>query len=395
MTKFKSRGFTLVELLVVLAIIGTLVALLLPAIQAARESARMTHCQNNLRQIALAVQQFENDHQYFPPARLHNRPGDTTAMCGGGEPSWVVRVLPYLGHTASYDQWDVYRRYADHPEHLRNEILNVFLCPSRRSPSDALQHETYRYEEYEEDVASLDWSAYDHVELAQSATNSQAGLPDVAMFAGLTLMDMTPLVTFVPVLCPVCSPSPPEEPPEPSPEEGEQPIAPPVLRVDYPSGSLGDYAANHGDPSPGFIGLATDFAFGGNGTGVIITSRRKCDDAGLAAGWIDRVAVADVPDGLSKTLLVGERHVVAEQFGVPPIDGPIFDGTHLPSIASVAGEEFPISPGPQFEADSNYTFGSWHAGVCHFAFADGSVHRIVNDIDPVALGRLANRADQR
>ena len=116
----------------------------------------------------------------------------------------------------------------------------------------------------------------------------------------------------------------------------------PILRVDYPSGSLGDYAANHGDPSPGFIGLPSDFAFGGNGTGVIISSRPKCGDNGAPVGWIDRISAANITDGLSDTLLVGERHVVDNQFGVPPVDGPIFDGTHLPSIASVAGEEFPI-----------------------------------------------------
>ena len=116
----------------------------------------------------------------------------------------------------------------------------------------------------------------------------------------------------------------------------------PILRVDYPSGSLGDYAANHGDPSPGFIGLPSDFAFGGNGTGVIISSRPKCGDNGAPVGWIDRISAANITDGLSDTLLVGERYVVDNQFGVPPVDGPIFDGTHLPSIASVAGEEFPI-----------------------------------------------------
>jgi prepilin-type N-terminal cleavage/methylation domain-containing protein/prepilin-type processing-associated H-X9-DG protein len=84
------RGFTLVELLVVIAIIGILVALLLPAIQAAREAARRTQCQNNLKNIALAVLNYENANGELPPGGM-NAAGDQWSGLG-----WPVLILPYL-----------------------------------------------------------------------------------------------------------------------------------------------------------------------------------------------------------------------------------------------------------------------------------------------------------
>jgi prepilin-type N-terminal cleavage/methylation domain-containing protein len=94
-------AFTLVELLVVIAIIGVLVALLLPAIQASRESARRSQCQNNLKQIALAVHSFEDALGQFPPSFVIT-PG--TALAGNNG-SWSIhgRILPYLEQQTAYD----------------------------------------------------------------------------------------------------------------------------------------------------------------------------------------------------------------------------------------------------------------------------------------------------
>ena len=87
-------GFTLVEVLVVIAIIGILVAFLLPAIQAARESARRTQCQNNLKQIGVAVQNHHDTRKQFPMGR--NR-FDQYAV------SWAFFLLPYMEETAVYN----------------------------------------------------------------------------------------------------------------------------------------------------------------------------------------------------------------------------------------------------------------------------------------------------
>jgi prepilin-type N-terminal cleavage/methylation domain-containing protein/prepilin-type processing-associated H-X9-DG protein len=93
----KRRGFTLVELLVVIAIIGILVALLLPAIQAAREAGRRSACQNNLKQIGLASQNFHDIHGNFPPGTTD----DDTHNFG-----WGTYILPFMEHKPLYDGID-------------------------------------------------------------------------------------------------------------------------------------------------------------------------------------------------------------------------------------------------------------------------------------------------
>src|SRR6188474_2864139 len=96
---WRERGFTLIELLVVIAVIGILVALLLPAVQQAREAARRTQCRNNLKQIGIAMSNYHDVHQTFPPGRLRN-PVDGQGRCF----SAYAYLLPYLEATTLYDQ---------------------------------------------------------------------------------------------------------------------------------------------------------------------------------------------------------------------------------------------------------------------------------------------------
>src|SRR5262245_27476641 len=125
--QLRRRGFTLVELLVVIAIIGVLVALLLPAVLAAREAARRSACQNNLRQVGIAFQNFHDVNNAFPPLRLAG--GDGWASC------WVL-IMPYVEQQSVFDKWDLTKRYSQQVAQAQQSHIKTYYCPARRSPKD-------------------------------------------------------------------------------------------------------------------------------------------------------------------------------------------------------------------------------------------------------------------
>jgi prepilin-type N-terminal cleavage/methylation domain-containing protein len=116
------RGFTLVELLVVIAIIGVLVALLLPAVQSAREAARRMQCSNNLRQITLACHNYHDVTNYLPP-------GSTAANLAGS--SGFAAILPYLEQGNAYALYQFDKGNSE-PANLQvvSQRIKTYLCPS-------------------------------------------------------------------------------------------------------------------------------------------------------------------------------------------------------------------------------------------------------------------------
>lgn len=121
------RAFTLVELLVVIAIIGVLVALLLPAVQAAREAARRTQCANNLKQIGLGVLNYEGTRNVLPAGST----SENNAIGGPYWSTWSVDILPFMEQQAVYEIWNqdfAFTALENQP--LRETFLASYLCPS-------------------------------------------------------------------------------------------------------------------------------------------------------------------------------------------------------------------------------------------------------------------------
>src|SRR5687767_11571553 len=120
-----NSAFTLVELLVVIAIIGILIALLLPAVQAARESARRTQCGNNLKQIGLAIHNYHDVYKELPPERIN------TDLA-----TWCILILPYLEHSGVFETWNLSARYYDAAQTgNRTARIDTWFCPTRWRPS--------------------------------------------------------------------------------------------------------------------------------------------------------------------------------------------------------------------------------------------------------------------
>ena len=125
-------GFTMVELLVVMAIMAVLISLLLPAVQMAREAARRSQCKSNLHQIGVALHNYLEANRRFPPSFCVDGPTGT----GGGEWSIQARLLPYIDQSNLYRDINLRDAYVE-GDAVSTQRINLYLCPSE--PNDRLR----------------------------------------------------------------------------------------------------------------------------------------------------------------------------------------------------------------------------------------------------------------
>jgi prepilin-type N-terminal cleavage/methylation domain-containing protein/prepilin-type processing-associated H-X9-DG protein len=356
------RAFTLVELLVVIAIIGVLVALLLPAIQAAREAARRTQCKNQLKQIGLAIQNHVSALRVFPTggAKIYPSIEDYVA---GGVPlgpdkqglGWGYQILPYLEEGAIHGLTTQIQ--------LQAQAISLYVCPSRRTVSEA------------------------------SASAANLGGQQVFLIDYAAAQPCT-------VQCPQGSPGCPDPAPRYNPLD-----AVPITLAGYDKNwpaiwggknmnnqQQGNYQVYDGvivrSPWLRVDALSTP----GNPGGRFLT------------GLAQPIKISRITDGTSHTILLGEKYVRSDMYagGGYSDDHGWIEGWDPDDIRCTCFQPYQDSDGYQFQSQGTADifghdrdipyFGSAHPGGFNAVFADGAVHTLNYDIDPVAFNALATRA---
>ncbi|MDR0611780.1 MAG: DUF1559 domain-containing protein [Planctomycetaceae bacterium] len=339
----------MVELLVVIAIIGVLIALLLPAVQAAREAARRMQCCNHLKQVGLAVHNFHDTQNGITPACVYN-----------DRVTFGVLLFPYIEQPALYESlssagggnigglsvtktwWDGLA--TSNPEFQKQlGSVSTYRCPTRRSGGTQLTTAV----------------------VPTSGDNAMSGpVADYAL---------------------------------------------PILLVGYNQWwawcTIGGPAGTYDNPRNyyGPIRIAKFISANAGGQPLNTGDAMKT--------WGPRDDMAWWSDGISNQIIIGEKHIPQNRFekcgaGVDSADCPYITpwgrAKDSPARGWRYGSPRPITRGSNDyigdaesgnSAASNYAFGSWHAGVCHFLMGDGSVHGFPVTTPATTLDRLIHVSD--
>jgi prepilin-type N-terminal cleavage/methylation domain-containing protein len=345
---WRRGGFTLVELLVVITIIGILMGLLLPAVQSAREAARQTQCSNNLRQLAVAALQHETANRFLPSGGWGwGWVGDPDHGFGMGQPGgWIYNVLPYIDQRNLHDMQlgTTGAARANAAWQMIQTPLAIINCPTRRP---------------------------------------------LALYATW----MTSASNFcTPVFASVSVPS------------GAPPIQ--VSKTDY-AGSAGDSFAEPGEvwsggTSAGYNGDAGPgtYASGTSAAGIKIWLKFSTQgNVVFQTGVIypaSTVKIANITDGPSNTYLIGEKHLIVDNYtnGADEGDNESAMMGFNEDVCRWAGPN--LGNGPHQDAPNDQdpnNFGSAHSNGFGMTFCDGRVQVISFAIDLNIHHLLANRAD--
>ena len=325
-------AFTLVELLVVIAIIGILVALLLPAIQAAREAARRSQCMNNLKQQGLAAHNYHDSKKQLPPARIVDH-----------QATWLYLILPYMEDVQLGSIWDISQGdFYDQPRELRTARIDSYLCPSQERDS------------FEVADTMTNPSGHNHTGADESGNVYYGSVADY-----MASMSSSCALT--------------------------RPVATP--KNSFPSGVNFSSTTDIAYKSDGAIPPVRPGAYK-----KTPGSAGSDDYPQGVQSYKSQTSFAKITDGTSKTLMFGEISGRRAR-GFQAFNGDSAPGLFVGQDRPLAPFPEPTPDQPPTNYVDTVSFGSSHPGAVHFVMCDGSVQSLSRDVDQNVLDRMAQRND--
>ncbi|WP_442481383.1 DUF1559 family PulG-like putative transporter [Aeoliella sp. SH292] len=330
----RRTAFTLVELLVVIAIIGILVALLLPAVQAAREAARRETCRNNMKQLALGAQNHESTVGYFPSGGWsYFWVGDGDRGFGTKQPGgWIYSTLPFIEEQQLYDlpsdgaAETISAAQKQNATYVVQNPLDAVRCPSRRT-------------------STLTPQVYNAGFIGYNANSVEGG--------GL------------------------------------------VGRSDYAANSGDQNHVQYGE-GPSNLQSAQSHDWGNSKTGKKISAALSVSELNGTTFCRSEVGIRHITDGTSKTYLIGEKFLHPQNYdtGTDGGDNETWctgynNDNYRSGFFPPQADSETIEP----ENTGDVRFGSTHPGGLQMAYCDGSVETVAYDIDPYLFRGTCNRKD--